>query len=534
MNAGPRSASRTAARNARPLRTLAALVLAGIASQVQALGLGEARVISGLNAPLVAEIEILDATPEALAALRAEIPGRDVFTRYGLDWPAFLATASVTVRSSAAGKPVLVLRTEQAVSEPFVTVLVAANWGRGRVLREFNLMVDRPSATAEPLTPIEVEAPAVEPGRSGTVDRAVQPTPAPAPEPAPERETRPTARPSGDSVTVRSGDSLSRIAATVARRQGVTTSQALVGIYEANREAFGASMNDLRTGAVLRIPDAAELAALPPQRVSAEVNRAVSQWRGRSGAPTQVADATGRLRLVAPSEISVGLGGDTRAAEPPVAKRADPPKASGGPSAPTTPAATAGETVDQRLARIEQQLLEKQRLLEVTSAQLADLQAAAAAAPQAGQAGLVTTLQAMFGKVWWLWGVLLLAVLALVGMLLGVRRRAAAAEAELQAWAQAPRQEWSTPASAPSPTTVEVAPAPAAAVAAASAPATVDPDDLEGDPPVIEEAGSKIDLARAFIDMGDIAAARAELDAVLRIGNDGQREEAQRLLDSLA
>ena len=287
-------------------------------------------------------------------------------------------------------------------------------------------------------------------------------------------------------------------------------------------------MNDLRAGAVLRIPDAAELAALPPQRVTAEINRAVAQWRGRSGAPTQVSDATGRLRLVAPSEISVGLGGDSRAAETPVAKRADAPKASGGPSA---AAATAGETVDQRLARIEQQLLERQRLLEVTSAQLADLQAAAAAAPKAGQAGLVTTLQAMFGKVWWLWGVLLLAVLALVGMLLGMRRRAAAAEAELQAWAQAPRREWSVdpPASAP----VETAPVtPASAVASASE--RVAPEDPEGDPPTIEEAGSKIDLARAFIDMGDIAAARAELEDVLRIGNEVQREEAQRLLDSLA
>ncbi|MFM7709239.1 MAG: FimV/HubP family polar landmark protein [Gammaproteobacteria bacterium] len=488
----------------RPLRVPVALVFAGIAAQAQALGLGEARVISGLNAPLVAEIAVVEATPAELAALRAEIPGRDVFTRYGLDWPGFLATASVTLRTSTAGAPVLVLRTEQPVSDPFVTVLVAADWGRGRVLREFNLVVDRPSETAEALTPMEVQAPSVEPGRSGTVDRA------PEPEPEPEPQTRPTARPAGDSVTVRAGDSLSRIASSVARRQGVTTSQAMVGIYEANREAFGASMNDLRAGAVLRIPDAAELAALPPQRVSGEVNRAVSQWRTRSGAPTQVADATGRLRLVAPSEVSVGTGGAARTDG--ASKVAAPRKSGVGTSASAAPAAT-GESVEQRLARIEQQLLEKQRLLEVTSAQLADLQAKAAAAPQTAQTGLVTTLQTMFGKVWWAWGALVLAVLALVGMLLGVRRRAAAAEAELQAWAQTPRQEWTMP-SAPS-------------VPSATG-------DADGDPPTVEEAGSKIDLARAFIEMGDVAAARAELDAVLRIGDETQREAAQRLLDSLA
>ena len=134
------AASSTAPRAMRPLRLSAALALAGIASQVQALGLGEARVISGLNAPLVAEIEVIDATAAELAALRAEVPGRDIFTRYGLDRPGFLADATVTLRSPAAGRPVLVLRSEQAVSEPFVTVLVAAEWGRGRVLREFNLV----------------------------------------------------------------------------------------------------------------------------------------------------------------------------------------------------------------------------------------------------------------------------------------------------------------------------------------------------------------------------------------------------------
>lgn len=519
--------------DSRRLGRAAALALLCAAPSLHALGLGDARVTSGLNAPLVAEIEVVDATPAELAALRAEIPGRDVFTRYGLDWPAFLATASVSLRTSADGKPVLVLRTEQAVSEPFVTVLVAANWGRGRVLREFNLVVDRPSEVVEPLTPIEVQAPAVEPGRSGTVDRAqeVAPETPPARIDIPRPAERPAARPSADSVTVRSGDTLGRIAASVARRSGVSTSQAMVGIYEANRTAFVGSMNDLRAGAVLRIPDAAELAALPPALVSGEVNRAISQWRSREGAPTQVADPSGRLRLVAPSEVSVGTGGAQRATAE--AKAAAKPKSSagGGRAAPDASASKAApaESVDQRLARIEQQLLEKQRLLDVASSQLAELQARAAATPADTQAGLMTTLGALFGKVWWLWVALLLAVLGLVGLLLGARRRAAAAEAELQAWASAPRAGGPTlsmPVDAPA--------APVASIAEPSAPiAAAATDDLEGDPPMIDEAGSKIDLARAFIEMGDPAAARAELEAVLKTGDEAQRDEAQRLLDSL-
>ena len=149
------------------LRALPLLALAWASPHAQALGLGDARVVSPLNAPLVAEIQIVDATPAELAALRAEVPGREVFTRYGIDRPAFLAGASASVRTTGAGAPVLVIRTEQPVADPFITVLLSAEWGRGRVLREFNLVVGRTAETAEPLEPIEVQAPTVESGQIG-------------------------------------------------------------------------------------------------------------------------------------------------------------------------------------------------------------------------------------------------------------------------------------------------------------------------------------------------------------------------------
>ena len=181
-------------------------------------------------------------------------------------------------------------------------------------------------------------------------------------------------------------------------------------LYEANREAFGASMNDLRAGAVLRIPDAAELAALPPTLVAREVERAVADWRQRAGAPTRVAEPGGRLRLVAPTEVTVGTGGDAavrkgganaKSAEPATsASRTD--ARNGAPGAkdkgPASP-----ETVEQRLSRIERELVEKQRLLEVTSSQLAELQARAAAAPAAAESGLVASLRSLLGQAWWLW-----------------------------------------------------------------------------------------------------------------------------------
>jgi pilus assembly protein FimV len=47
------------------------------------------------------------------------------------------------------------------------------------------------------------------------------------------------------------------------------------------------------------------------------------------------------------------------------------------------------------------------------------------------------------------------------------------------------------------------------------------------------EVGTKLDLARAYVDMGDPAGARSILEEVLDEGDQGQRQQAQQLLDSL-
>jgi pilus assembly protein FimV len=504
------------------LGSMALLVTALWMPRAEALGLGEARVTSGLNAPLIAEIEVLDATPAELQALRAEIPAREVFTRYGLDWPGFLSTASVTLRAGAGAAPVLVLRSEQPVSEPFITVLIAANWGRGRVLREYNLVVDRPDETVPGLAPVEVRGPTVDAGRDGAIERE-EPVTIADPPPQPMRPASPeptrSASAAAGSIEVRRGDTLSRIAEGVAQRSGVTRAQALVGLYQANPEAFGASMNDLRAGAVLRIPDAAELEALPPMLVAREVDRAIKDWRQRSGLPTRVADPGGRLRLVAPSEVTVGTGGGAIV-----------PTGSGAGSA---AAGRGEETVEQRLARIEAELIEKQRLLEVTSSQLAELQARAAEAPLAADAGALGVLRGLLGKAWWLWFLAAAAAAVAASLFVGARRRAAAAESELDAYMRV--RVAPTPAPA-----VEVAawstsaPAPAATPSSTSVGETTDLlEDPEGDPPMPDESGNKLDLARAFIEMGDVAAARMELEQVLARGDEAQREDARRLLDVL-
>ncbi len=62
------------------------------------------------------------------------------------------------------------------------------------------------------------------------------------------------------------------------------------------------------------------------------------------------------------------------------------------------------------------------------------------------------------------------------------------------------------------------------------------PEDMSSDlheARTMTEVGTKLDLARAYVDMGDPAGARSILEEVLDEGDDGQKQQAQKLLDSL-
>jgi pilus assembly protein FimV len=62
------------------------------------------------------------------------------------------------------------------------------------------------------------------------------------------------------------------------------------------------------------------------------------------------------------------------------------------------------------------------------------------------------------------------------------------------------------------------------------------PEDMSSDlheARTMTEVGTKLDLARAYVDMGDPAGARSILEEVLDEGDDPQKQQAQQLLDSL-
>jgi pilus assembly protein FimV len=62
------------------------------------------------------------------------------------------------------------------------------------------------------------------------------------------------------------------------------------------------------------------------------------------------------------------------------------------------------------------------------------------------------------------------------------------------------------------------------------------PEDMSGDlhdARTMTEVGTKLDLARAYVDMGDPAGAKSILEEVLDEGDEGQKQQAQQIIDSL-
>src|SRR6266403_3650001 len=98
--------------------------LMALPSAAFALGLGDIRLLSSLNAPLDAEIELVDVTPEELNSLQAQIASRDTFSRYGLDWPTALSSVTVRTVRTPDGRGVVKLKSNDSITEPFLTVLV--------------------------------------------------------------------------------------------------------------------------------------------------------------------------------------------------------------------------------------------------------------------------------------------------------------------------------------------------------------------------------------------------------------------------
>lgn len=399
---------------------------------------------------------------------------------------------------------------------------------------------------------------------------------------APQAATTP-----GELAPVQAGQTLSAIAAPLAAEAGITVNQAMVLLLRNNPEAFiGGNLNLVRQGAVLRVPARDQWTEFSAAEANALVREQVGQWREMrrpapqpdaigadavaAGAPAAAAapgaGAQARLEITPPSGdaqragtqsgIDAGGGGDMLRQELQQANE-------------SIAARTAEvEELKARLADLEQLQAQQQQLIALKDAELA-----------AAQQRMETSNQeqaASAASIPWLWlgvGLLIVAALAFV---LGRRARTPAAlparrldsaalaagmpgGASSPASAPAPafvatpatsptpveppvpataRPTWhagqgSLPPASPAPVAVEPELAPAPVVVDRNAPAVAGPSSAAVDPVELPVGVERLELARAYLDLGDTDTARTLLQEVLHGDDPGAATDAARLLRTL-
>ena len=148
-----------------------------VPSGAMALGLGNIEVDSALNEPLSARIELRAVQTGDLEEMQVSLGTTEQFARAGVERPFLLSRLRFDVRETPGGGAIEVT-TRDPIAEPFLNFLIEVNWPRGRIIREYTVLLDPPVYGAAISTTAQETVATVE-----ALPQADKPSPEPAPAP---------------------------------------------------------------------------------------------------------------------------------------------------------------------------------------------------------------------------------------------------------------------------------------------------------------------------------------------------------------
>ncbi len=213
------------------LKTITLLLIVGVPSFVQAIEAGPAEVESWLEAPLNASLPLLDSNAYALDELSVQVADEPSFVASGLEWMPLARQVHAEIQEQA-GSRRIILRSSQAVTTPWLDLLLVIDSPEGQQQHAVTLLFDPADYANYPLN--QAEADGVVSSSSSGSETA---------EHLPRTEVR-----------VQEGDTLWRIASR-SKPERASIQQMMLALVAVNPEFFPeGNINSLRTGQALRLP----------------------------------------------------------------------------------------------------------------------------------------------------------------------------------------------------------------------------------------------------------------------------------------
>ena len=237
---------------------IAAALLVLVSPRLFALGLGEIDMQSALNQPMQAVIELRSASAAELADIKVSLASLQAHQRAGLSKAAVLASFRFSVEKDSAGGAVVRISSTELIREPYLEFLLEIEWPKGRLLRQYTVLVDPP--VTMPATPVAPQAPV---------------TAAATPQPARQLGSSPaTLTPSVVTAALWS------IAERLRPGSDVTVQQMMQALLRANPQAFmNNNVNRMKAGVTLKIPGRDDVLSMSAREALTETRRQYSEYK---------------------------------------------------------------------------------------------------------------------------------------------------------------------------------------------------------------------------------------------------------------
>jgi FimV-like protein len=398
-----------------PVLLLLSLMLAPFS---HAASLGGLNLSSNLGEPLLAEVEVLLEPQESLSGLQAALASEQAYAKQGIRYQSHYLDLKVELQQNPQGLAVLKLSSSLPINEPYLDVLLQLDWAAGRLQKQYIVLLDPPQSAQAGAEPIAAPMGIAD---VANVDTQLQASILPDQSSDQVDQARPLA------LVSKPGDTLSSLAKAMPQ-EGVSLDQMLLGLYQANPQAFEAgNMNRLKAGQTLALPSPAELLATQAAAATDEVKLHASNWQAyRAALANKVLTQAARPDAVQAQSASGKIGSAKDDADKVKTANNDVLKLSAGGKEAAKSAdakllalqedATAREKSLQeseaRAQALQKQIQDMQQLLRLKNQSMADLQKHATEAKQANEAK-----QAQHKPkraVWADWLVLSLTLLAIV------------------------------------------------------------------------------------------------------------------------